>query len=100
MSFSVMRMLISTGRDPLTTRLLRFPFIQSQAVNGAVLERDLSRIGACGLSGRFSTILAGIALPNDASVRLHEKFGFRKVAPFPRSRPQIRSMGRCWILAA
>ena len=28
----------------------------------------------------FHTILAGIALPNEASVRLHEKFGFRKVA--------------------
>lgn len=27
----------------------------------------------------FHTILAGIALPNDASVRLHEKFGFKKV---------------------
>ena len=27
-------------------------------------------------------IIAGIALPNDASVRLHEKFGFEKVAHF------------------
>ena len=26
------------------------------------------------------TVLAGIALPNDASVSLHERFGFRKVA--------------------
>ncbi|HEY2865717.1 MAG TPA: GNAT family N-acetyltransferase [Pyrinomonadaceae bacterium] len=30
----------------------------------------------------FHTILAGIALPNEASVRLHEKFGFQKVAHF------------------
>lgn len=30
----------------------------------------------------FHTILAGIALPNEASVRLHEKFGFKKVAHF------------------
>jgi L-amino acid N-acyltransferase YncA len=30
----------------------------------------------------FHTILAGIALPNEASVRFHEKFGFQKVAHF------------------
>jgi L-amino acid N-acyltransferase YncA len=28
----------------------------------------------------FHALLGGIALPNEASVRLHEKFGFRKVA--------------------
>lgn len=28
----------------------------------------------------FHTVIAVIALPNDASVRLHEKFGFEKVA--------------------
>jgi len=26
--------------------------------------------------------IGGVALPNDASVRLHEKLGFRKVAEF------------------
>lgn len=31
----------------------------------------------------FHAVLAGIALPNEASVRLHEKLGFRKVAHFP-----------------
>jgi phosphinothricin acetyltransferase len=30
----------------------------------------------------FHTIIAGISLPNDASVRLHEKFGMTKVAHF------------------
>jgi phosphinothricin acetyltransferase len=30
------------------------------------------------------TVIGGIALPNDASVRLHEKLGFRKVAHFER----------------
>ncbi len=30
----------------------------------------------------FHTIIAGISLPNDASIRLHEKFGFNKVAHF------------------
>lgn len=32
----------------------------------------------------FRTLLAGITLPNDASVRLHEAFGFRQVATFER----------------
>ena len=30
------------------------------------------------------TVIGGIALPNDASVRLHEKLGFHKVAHFER----------------
>ncbi len=30
----------------------------------------------------FHAIIAGISLPNDSSVRLHEKFGFEKVAHF------------------
>lgn len=29
-------------------------------------------------------VIGGIALPNDASVALHEKFGMRKVAHFPQ----------------
>ena len=32
--------------------------------------------------GDFHAIIAGISLPNDPSVRLHEKFGFEKVANF------------------
>lgn len=31
---------------------------------------------------KLHTVIGGIALPNDASTRLHEKFGFRKVAHF------------------
>ena len=34
------------------------------------------------LAGRYHVIVAGISLPNEGSVRLHEKFGFRKVAHF------------------
>ena len=30
----------------------------------------------------FHAIIAGISLPNDASIKLHEKFGFEKVAHF------------------
>ena len=34
------------------------------------------------VSQEYHTITAGIALPNDASVRLHEKCGFKKVGHF------------------
>jgi phosphinothricin acetyltransferase len=34
------------------------------------------------LSGNCHAIVAGIALPNAGSIRLHEKFGFEKVAHF------------------
>jgi len=34
------------------------------------------------LSGRCHALIAGIALPNDASIRLHETLGFEKVAHF------------------
>jgi phosphinothricin acetyltransferase len=37
--------------------------------------------------------IAGIALPNDASVALHERFGFRRVAHFSE---QGRKFGRYW----
>ncbi len=40
----------------------------------------LDRLRAAGLR----TALGGIALPNEASVRLHEKLGFRKVAHLER----------------
>ena len=46
---------------------------------GSVLYRQLIHDLFC---AGFHTILAGIALPNDASVHLHEKFGFNKVAHF------------------
>ncbi len=33
-------------------------------------------------NGDFHAVVAGISLPNDDCVRLHEKFGFEKVAQF------------------
>jgi len=33
-------------------------------------------------SAGVHAVIGGVALPNEASVRLHEKFGFRKVAHF------------------
>jgi phosphinothricin acetyltransferase len=34
------------------------------------------------LDGRFHTVIGGIALPNAASIALHEQLGFRQVACF------------------
>jgi phosphinothricin acetyltransferase len=33
-------------------------------------------------AGDFHAVIAGVSLPNDASVKLHEGFGFEKVAHF------------------
>ena len=47
--------------------------------HGAVLYRALlDRLG----DGRFHSVIGGIALPNAASIALHERFGFRQVACF------------------
>ena len=35
------------------------------------------------VSTKYHVIVAGISLPNEASVRLHEKCGFKKVGQFP-----------------
>lgn len=40
-----------------------------------VLIPELGRLG-------FHSIIAGVSLPNDASIKLHERFGFEKVAHF------------------
>ena len=52
------------------------PGFEGRGVASALYKQLLPEIFKAG----FHTILAGIALPNDASVRLHEKFGFQKVA--------------------
>lgn len=36
------------------------------------------------MKGKFHTVVAGLSLPNPSSVRLHQKFGFEKVAHFKR----------------
>jgi phosphinothricin acetyltransferase len=46
---------------------------------GTLLYRELfDQLRACGVH----SVLAGITLPNDASVALHEKMGFEKVGQF------------------
>jgi len=51
---------------------------QSRGVGTALYEELLPQLWALG----FHHLVAGIRLPNDPCVRLHEKFGFRKVAHF------------------
>ena len=52
-------------------------------IGSRLFEELLPRLEARGIHA----VLGGIALPNDASVRLHEKFGFEKVA-------HLREVGR------
>jgi L-amino acid N-acyltransferase YncA len=54
------------------------PGQDGQGIASALYTDLLNEIGKCD----FHAVIAGIALPNDASVALHEKFGFKKVAHF------------------
>lgn len=54
------------------------------AKTGRGLGTPLYRALIDALRGRsLHAVIGGIALPNEASVALHEKLGFRKVAQFP-----------------
>jgi len=55
-----------------------------EALLGALRDQDLHRA------------YAGIALPNPASIALHERFGFKRVALFTE---QGRKFGRHWDVA-
>jgi len=52
------------------------------ALRGGGRGARLYRVLIERLRGRFHTVIGGIALPNPASVALHERLGFRKVAHF------------------
>ena len=52
------------------------------AQRGRGLGLTLYRALIARLAGRFHCVIGGIALPNAASVALHERLGFRKVACF------------------
>jgi phosphinothricin acetyltransferase len=49
-----------------------------QGIGSRLFAQLLPELKALGVH----TAIGGIALPNDASVRVHEKFGFEKVAHF------------------
>jgi L-amino acid N-acyltransferase YncA len=50
-----------------------------KGIGSRLMAELLSRLRA----GGFHAAVGGAALPNDPSVRLQEKFGFKKVAHFP-----------------
>lgn len=60
-----------------TTAYLR-PGHEGRGIGSKLYGRLLAMLGECGIHAA----MGGIALPNEASVALHEKFGFRKVAHF------------------
>jgi phosphinothricin acetyltransferase len=49
-----------------------------QGIGGALYAELLRQLARAG----YHLVIGGIAMPNDASVRLHEKHGFEKVAQF------------------
>ena len=54
--------------------------LQGQGIGSALYQRLLELLEAQG----FRSMMAGITLPNDASVALHESFGFRQVGTLRR----------------
>ena len=54
------------------------PGQDGKQIGSALYEQLLADIKAA----HFHAVIAGISLPNDASIALHEKYGFRKVAHF------------------
>ena len=52
--------------------------VSGKGIGTALYTRLISQLKQMG----YHTLIGGIALPNEASVRLHEKLGFEKVAHF------------------
>jgi phosphinothricin acetyltransferase len=71
-------------------------YVAGEAVGAGVGTRLYSSLFAALLGEDIHRAYAGIALPNPASVALHERFGFKKVAHFTE---QGRKFGRFWDVA-
>ncbi|MEF1227318.1 N-acetyltransferase family protein [Vibrio fortis] len=54
------------------------PFIQGKGVGSKLYEKLFGAIQAHGVH----RVLSGVALPNEASIALHKRFGFREVGVF------------------
>ncbi len=53
---------------------------QGRGIGSALYAELFARLATAG----FKTVLAGVALPNDASVRMHERAGMERVGTLPR----------------
>ena len=69
----------SAYRYSVETSVYLLPGYIGRGLGTALYQRLIDRLKGRGLH----VAIGGIALPNDASVALHEKLGFRKVAQFP-----------------
>lgn len=65
-------------RHSVETSVYLAPQATGQGLGSALYRALLARLQACGAHAA----IGGIALPNAASVRLHERLGFAKVAHF------------------
>jgi phosphinothricin acetyltransferase len=54
------------------------PAATGKGIGSTLYEALISQLKEQG----FHSIIGGISLPNDASIKMHEKFGFKKVAHF------------------
>lgn len=54
------------------------PDSQGRGIGSKLYQELLSQLSHC----RMHTVMAGIALPNEVSIKLHEKLGFKKIAHF------------------
>ena len=68
----------SAYRHSIEVSIYTKPGCERRNIGTILYEELFSEIKA----SNFHAIIAGISLPNDASVRLHERFGFEKVAHF------------------
>ncbi len=66
-------------RFSLESTIYLHPEMTGQGIGSILYANLLNRIR----QGDYHTVIGGIALPNPASIALHEKFGFKKVAHFP-----------------
>jgi L-amino acid N-acyltransferase YncA len=63
-------------RHSVESTIYLLPEATGQRIGSQLYRELLSELKGRG----FDTVIGGIALPNDASVALHEKLGFEKVA--------------------
>ncbi|NJK38062.1 MAG: N-acetyltransferase [Oscillatoriales cyanobacterium RM1_1_9] len=57
-------------------------YLDHQAVNRGIGSTLYQELFTQLRNRQFQTVIGGISLPNSASIALHEKFGFEKVAHF------------------
>ena len=65
-------------RHTAETSVYLNPDSRAKGIGSLLYTAILDRL----IASNYHVVIGGIALPNDASVALHEKFGYRKVAHF------------------